>query len=136
MSADNEVTAALAAVTRYGNALAAVESRHRRGDWTEDGWIGNSIDGHECRWCGEDWPCSAQRLRAAALAIEPAMWDVELVALTLHNSFVNCMRPVELSRNVCGPNGRSFEDMHRTAARVFVTEYARLLALQTQGAAR
>jgi hypothetical protein len=46
-------------------ALERVETQHRRGDWTEDGFVGNSVDGRECVVCGLSWPCAAQALRAA-----------------------------------------------------------------------
>jgi hypothetical protein len=57
-------------------ALELVETQHRRGDWTEDGFIGNSIDGRECVVCGLSWPCAAQALRAAL----PAHPDTEETA--------------------------------------------------------
>ncbi len=47
-------------------ALEGVESHHRQVTRTEDGEVGNSIDGHSCSGCREDWPCSATRLRRAA----------------------------------------------------------------------
>ena len=45
-------------------AVREVRTRHQRGDYTDEGWRSNSVDGRECVADGEDWPCTAERLAA------------------------------------------------------------------------
>lgn len=70
----------------------AVESRHRRGDWLEEGWHSNSIDGRECNGCREDWPCSAERLRAALPGLLDRIEHLERALTQAHEYMEDAFR--------------------------------------------
>lgn len=92
-------------------AIEAVESRHRQGDYTEDGWVGNSIDGSECSGCGEGWPSTATRLRLAILdrSSEAAPTPDEVSVKELPDNACGVMRLCERPIGHEGPHQTSVD---------------------------